>query len=183
MNMAQPHTGEVPEDMWICGECNGGNLIELTADQCPVCGHTKDHCCIGPGEQYPKRTGLFPGHPELNYSSSHIHTTPSPCIPSEGQCDINTLCRGGGPFINNADGIPDDVWICSECGGENRDWYDVCPLCNIGTRTAMRVRDSIPLTTLGGAGSAAEGSWVCNNCGTANSSLTPDFCPACGAYR
>lgn len=34
-----------------------------------------------------------------------------------------------------------------------------------------------------GAGSAAPGSWECENCGAANSDLTPDFCPICGAGR
>lgn len=29
----------------------------------------------------------------------------------------------------------------------------------------------------------AEGSWTCATCGTCNSQLTPDFCPACGSYR
>lgn len=146
--MARPNPGTVPNDMWICGNCEGGyNLIKLTDGRCPTCGHQRDSCCTGPGEPYPQTTGLFPGYP--GYSSA-----------------------------------PSDLGICSEYGAENCDWVDLSPLCNIGTRsTGSDYTSAIAFDSYGGAGSPATGSWECGECGSANSDLTPDFCPACGASR
>ncbi|KAI8938621.1 hypothetical protein NX059_004493 [Plenodomus lindquistii] len=30
-----------------------------------------------------------------------------------------------------------DIWTCSECGAENLDWIDLCPMCNKGTRSVL----------------------------------------------
>lgn len=63
-------------------------------------------------------------------------------------------------------------------------WVDVCPVCGNGTRGATMTQfRTADYTTYGGAGSPAPGSWVCENCGSSNSDLTPDFCPICGNGR
>ncbi|KAL5458344.1 hypothetical protein PMIN06_003383 [Paraphaeosphaeria minitans] len=72
---------------------------------------------------------------------------------------------------------PPDTWYCPVCGGLNSSWYDLCPVCGRGSRTAPSH------ITCGGAGSPASGVWYCQYCRAANSNLTPDFCPACGAQH
>ena len=39
------------------------------------------------------------------------------------------------------------------------------------------------VTTLSGAGSPAQGSWICKECNASNSNLTDTFCPICGHQR
>jgi hypothetical protein len=87
---------------------------------------------------------------------------------------------------------PSDMWQCSECGEWNMSWYDRCPTCDRGCRQSVchgyqsssyGAGGDVPGYALQGAGSAAPGSWECANCGAANSSLTPDFCPICGVRR
>ncbi|KAF2631608.1 hypothetical protein BU25DRAFT_191956 [Macroventuria anomochaeta] len=87
-----------------------------------------------------------------------------------------------GPFISYAQ--PADTWYCSECNALNMNWYDVCPVCNQGTRQSATYRSNASsYTSHGSAGSPAPGSWACDNCGASNSDNTPDFCPICGASR
>lgn len=31
-------------------------------------------------------------------------------------------------------GMADDMWVCSECGAENNDWVERCPICGEGWR-------------------------------------------------
>ncbi|KAK7192152.1 hypothetical protein PSPO01_01724 [Paraphaeosphaeria sporulosa] len=78
---------------------------------------------------------------------------------------------------------PPDTWYCPVCGGLNSSWYDLCPVCGRGSRTALSQNALMPSTPYGGAGSPVTGVWYCQHCRAANSSLTPDFCPACGARR
>ncbi|KZM26809.1 hypothetical protein ST47_g2048 [Ascochyta rabiei] len=78
---------------------------------------------------------------------------------------------------------PADTWYCNECGELNMNWYDVCPVCDRGVRQNAAFQSyAASHTACGSAGSPAPGSWVCSNCGAANSANTPDFCPICG-YR
>lgn len=52
----QPRTGVVPDEFWVCGKCNAGHLTHLIHKTCAACGHPRDHCCVGPGERFPRPT-------------------------------------------------------------------------------------------------------------------------------
>jgi hypothetical protein len=211
--MARPNSPNVPHDVWICGQCKNGNLLALTDDKCPVCDHTKDYCCTGPGEPYPKSTGLFPGYPDYQYPSTRaaLPYYPAPMVSYQfelatGYAHEHGHRETGETPLHNYPDTPNDLWICNECGSQNCNWYDLCPICNRGTRSSTITisrhyyTGAIPpyydgmstaysssssgYTSFGGAGSAADGSWYCGNCGGANSALN-DYCadPDCGAAR
>ena len=36
----------IPEDLWICCECDSGNLECFSPERCPVCGHLKCGSCV-----------------------------------------------------------------------------------------------------------------------------------------
>jgi rubrerythrin len=98
--MALRNPTPIPHDLWVCDICHGPNLIAIAPSQCPVCGHTRSSCCSNPGDPYPQATGLFP-----DYSEYH-----------------------GAGVLRLLGDDPVDIWVC-ECGSENCDWYDACPLC------------------------------------------------------
>ncbi|KAF2646274.1 hypothetical protein P280DRAFT_525000 [Massarina eburnea CBS 473.64] len=165
----------VPKDMWVCCECKEGNLVALANERCPVCSHARCGTCINPDQKYYWATSitsldehdLCSTHPTHHHYPTYDFTPPRYNIPAS----------------NYTSTASNDTWYCSECGALNLDHYDRCPVCGQGTKSIMAFDQENSYTTLGGAGSPAAGSWVCGNCGAANSSLTPDHCPACGAYR
>ncbi|KAF2184067.1 hypothetical protein K469DRAFT_709966 [Zopfia rhizophila CBS 207.26] len=132
--------GTVPNDMWQCCGCGGGNLIALADEQCPVCGHTRDISCKGPGSQMSFAAPSFNcnhGPPRL-YCNTSMVLEPSviPACPLRPQQnDYNytghyETHRGEGISIPGAcSGDYGDMWQCSNCGADNNDWLDFCPLC------------------------------------------------------
>ncbi|KAF1840224.1 uncharacterized protein K460DRAFT_359932 [Cucurbitaria berberidis CBS 394.84] len=154
----------VPADMWICGSCKGGNLIALTGTSCPVCGHQRDSCCIGPGEIYSDNTEFSRGQ-----SDSQPPCPTAPSFHTNGTAfhahlaDAGRLPHVAAPSTNHS---------TSEYEAE----YDQYP-------SWPELKTSIPLTNCPGGGTPAPGSWICQQCGAANSDLTPEFCPICGSGR
>lgn len=97
------------------------------------------------------------------------------------------------PSLINTNADPGDLWICSECGAENGDWFGKqCPICGAmnGANSLDEVATDavsscagVPFHSMSQAGASAEGSWQCSECNASNSDLTPDFCPICGKKR
>ncbi|KAF1838440.1 hypothetical protein BDW02DRAFT_414676 [Decorospora gaudefroyi] len=193
--MARPNTPTVPLDMWICGSCKNGNLITLTDHKCPVCSHTKDACCTGPGEPYPKTTNLFPGNPDFQFPCSRATMPYYPGCPAQHEYPSSSTT-----FPQ----APEDVWTCNECGATNCSWVDVCPVCNRGSRASMMssfasatptystpmfsynydMSPSSGYYSYGPAGSSVDGYWQCSQCGLSNGPLN-DYCADsdCGAAK
>lgn len=196
--MAHPN-GFVPQDMWVCCKCGGPNVIAIADAACPVCNHYRDETCSGPGAPIPDSNWLFPD------ISNHRQSYNPPYYPNHNGYTREhaahptkyTAAALTEPLHSYFQSEQGDMWKCSECGADNCDWYDVCPICNRGTKTSTApsyssldlfrgypaAATSPPWTSYPGAGSPAQGSWICGACGTANSDLTPDFCPACGSGR
>ena len=168
-----------------------------------VRGHEEDECCTGQGEPYSKASGLFPGYLDHQYPSPHAALPYYPISIDHRHSHYNSSSfasghRGGGEVPTNGyPQAPSDLWTCSECGAENHNWCNICGECgsctgpsNSYTNSAhystyeYAIHDSPDYSSFGGAGSAANGSWYCTNCGGANSELN-DYCadPDCGAAR
>ncbi|KAF1939861.1 hypothetical protein EJ02DRAFT_467825 [Clathrospora elynae] len=195
--MARSNSGTVPYDMWICDIYNGGNLIAIADGKRPVCGHEKDGCCISAGEQPLKTAGLSPGHHDHQFPQSR---TALPYYPAmidhhhhQGLNLHSPAAYSYGDNVAPRSSYPDpptDLWTCHECGSQNCNWYDLCPICNRGTRSSISrynihtAYSSFGFTTHVPAGSAGEGAWYCPNCGGANGPLN-DYCADsdCGASR
>jgi hypothetical protein len=189
--MARPNSPNVPQDMWICGECKSGNLIALTDDRCPVCGHGKDGCCTGPGQPYPAATGLFPGYPDYQYPNTRAALPYYPATIDSHQSYSPSTSTGYGygaqAPMNSYPEAPNDLWTCHECGSQNCNWCDQCPVCGRGWRQShsychfSNTSSATPhygtsgYSSFGGAGSAVEGYWQCPNCGGSNGPLN-DYC-------
>ncbi|PSN59971.1 hypothetical protein BS50DRAFT_640410 [Corynespora cassiicola Philippines] len=71
---------------------------------------------------------------------------------------------------------PSDVWICTECGAENLNWVNFCPICS-ASRSNSTTQPTAPSHQA--PPGSSNGSWECPECGASNSSLT-NFCPLCG---
>ena len=39
-------------DLWVCCRCGGANLMPLTGEHCPVCGHDMCSTCLDEGGPY-----------------------------------------------------------------------------------------------------------------------------------
>jgi rubrerythrin len=186
LDMDSAQTPRVPNDTWVCcqSNCKQPNLFDLAPERCSNCGHPRQSCCAGPGEEYPS-TDLFPSNPNLSsYPLNSIHTAPYHDYGTDSPC--------AAPAVGNtAADQPADVWICNECGAENVDWItDFCPVCGQRSRAADGFGGNGPFSFNVGApqegiidcaqaGAPAPGYWECPECGASNSGLTPDFCPAC----
>jgi hypothetical protein len=159
-------------DTWQCRNCESLNLIANANEQCPDCGHIRDYsigCCTNPGD-LSQSSGLFPGHPE--------HQADGCTIPTVGY-----RLHGG-----VVDGHEEDMWICGGCGAENPSWHTFCPLCGRDSNANASMQCAMSLGTTfsnGGAGSAAEGAWYCQNpnCGSSNASFHWPQCGACGTVH
>lgn len=44
---------KVPDDMWLCAECQQANSISLSNDFCSTCGSHRSEGAVGPGELVP----------------------------------------------------------------------------------------------------------------------------------
>jgi hypothetical protein len=199
--MPRPNSPNVPQDMWICGECKSGNLIALTDGRCPVCGHGKDGCCTEPGQPYPATTGLFPGYSDYQYPNTRAALPYYPAaIDSHRSYPPSTSTAYP---MNSYPEAPNDLWICNECGSQNCTWCDQCPICGRGWRnshsychssntssatphcgTSVYVVQSFPDYNSSSAGSAVNGYWQCPNCGGSNGPLN-DYCgdSDCGTQK
>jgi hypothetical protein len=144
---------------------------------------------IGPGEMIPPTMKFTSRHSDIPYSallSYYPASTDYNCRQS------TTTAHGNGHGHGNQHSEPinypeepNDMWHCYECGADNMNWTDLCPVCGKGTRSNSggdgsmitftphhEARPSSPgFITYGGAGSAAPGAWVCHECGCANGSL------------
>ena len=148
---------------------NHSIVLERSATQ-----HFTLSSCLNTSQTASRLTNLY-NQPKHNISTSqHLSTTTA----------YHAVMSTNPP--------PSDMWQCSECGEWNMSWYDRCPTCDRGCRQSVchgyqsssyGAGGDVPWYALQGAGSAAPGSWECANCGAANSSLTPDFCPICGVRR
>lgn len=83
-----------------------------------------------------------------------------------------------------------DIWTCGGCGAENLDWCDQCPVCGTMRENACSPGpapydadlDLAATHSCPGAGSVAEGTWVCSECKCSNSKIH-DVCGSCGAAK
>ncbi|KAF2114153.1 hypothetical protein BDV96DRAFT_110681 [Lophiotrema nucula] len=129
-------TNIVPKDMWICHECEGTNMIPLADKKCPTCPHYRCDSCYGPGAQRPPpRTNMSLGQQDLYRQRRPARTStdyePIQRARSSIQRSNNPRrerLEAPSPFATYTD-IPKDIWVCNECGSENLDWYDACPIC------------------------------------------------------
>ncbi|KAF2678553.1 hypothetical protein K458DRAFT_435756 [Lentithecium fluviatile CBS 122367] len=175
--MAQPQPGTVPNGIWVCCVCKQGNVIDL-GNVCPYpCGHVRDSYCSGPGQPYPA-TGLFPDNSDLNANGCYAHVAHQHQYDATPPSAIDSQFNTAAPH-NNLSDPPKDVWVCGECGAANCTWYELCPVCNRGSKAATPCGPSEPFNSLTQAGTPCQGFWQCE-CGASNSGLTPDFCPICG---
>jgi rubrerythrin len=170
----------VRPDVWICGDCGASNLIANAPDRCPVCGHYRDYqsgCCTNPGERQ-QATGLFPGHDFARDSASQSpHQSGS--LPKTTHLHHHSMLSLAYPVQSSFN----DMWKCNECGADNNDWCDQCPICGASKATVSYTSLSRSVTYCGGAGSPDPDAWYCENCGSSNSGLFDEQCGACGAKK
>ncbi|XTI90213.1 hypothetical protein V2W45_1213250, partial [Cenococcum geophilum] len=116
----------VPVDMWICCECNGGNLVANADQCCPVCGHRRCSTCIGPGQPYSDTPAMgFPTDSLPPAGGAFASSSPSSSfgrLPASSPHEHHVSGLNNASIITN---MGDDVWICCECGGTNL--YELCP--------------------------------------------------------
>jgi hypothetical protein len=159
-------TPPVRTDIWVCGGCGTSNTIALAPEQCPSCSHVRDFgisCCSNPGD-YLQATGLFPGHPQYQDEDSLYPTT-------------GYHAHGG-----VVDSHADDMWTCENCGAQNPSWHTFCPICPSPNNSMQYSISRGPAFSDGGAGSTADGVWICANpnCQSSNASFHWPQCGACG---
>jgi rubrerythrin len=164
----------VPADLWICGHCGNSTVISIAPTHCPVDGHARDFnigCCKNPGE--PCDSGLSPESRQYEHQHADAYC-------SAAQYGRGVKASGYYEDSGSFSQVPkyNDLWDC-ECGTEdNPDWHTECPECGRPRPNSDAVMLS-HFVTFRGAGSAAEGGWVCDNCQCPNGILD-DFCSACG---
>jgi hypothetical protein len=163
----------VRNDTWQCGQCKALNVIANANEQCPVCGHVRDYsvgCCVNPGD-LSQSSGLFPGHPEYQ----------------DDGCSFPTAGYGMHGGVN--DSHAEDMWYCPNCEDWNPSWHAFCPTCGYDPSNDAHVHDSMqyaisqgPACSDSGAGSTADGVWICANpnCQSSNAAFHWPQCGACG---
>jgi hypothetical protein len=173
VNTANPNPDIVPNDMWVCCQCHQGNLI-VYGNVCPApCGHTRDNYCKGPGQQRPSPDPFFS---EISYPHSESHNTGAAYQGPAPPLAIPT------PLYTSSD-PPRDVWKCNECGADNCNWLEFCPICGAyGSMVSKCMNGSGDFNSSSPTDAPPDDYWACE-CGASNSGLTPDFCPLCGRTR
>jgi rubrerythrin len=160
--------GPIRDDMWVCGRCDGANLVATAPSQCPVCGHPRDYqigCCKNPGE-YLMDNDSSAEHQHSNYVDAH-----DTCPSNDNHHLHNTV--DGQDF--------DDIWTCGSCGADNLDWCEEqCPVCGAMRANTSGCIPSSDYTSHGGAGSPAAGVWTCSSCSSPNADFHWPQCGACG---
>ncbi len=149
---------KVPDDVWICCECEGSNLIALAEEKCPVCKHSKCKSCTGPGQAYPGSTTRSAAQYQLDYQDEDL----CPALPGPASTILTSFYAMD--FDASSYG----------CDGPDRLVESIFPSYFI---------DPKDIFMCPGAGAPASGAWTCTNCGAGNGDATPDWCPACGASR
>lgn len=146
-----PHlssTSTIPDDMWLCCHCSGGNLIALTDNACPVCTHYRCSLCAGPGATYSTMYSSFcfqSSHAHENstkhYNNDYSNNTSGqhPCFYSYSHSHSHSysthvyLTSPPSTTFNGAGSPAPGAWLCSQCGAANSDLTpDFCPVCGCG---------------------------------------------------
>ena len=122
----------VPVDMWICCYCEGGNLLDLANECCPVCGHGQCGSCLGPGQEYSVTLAVgFTTDPLPLAGGAFASSSPSS---SFGRLSASSPHEHHINGFNNATIITntvEDVWTCCQCSAENltANAPERCPIC------------------------------------------------------
>jgi hypothetical protein len=138
MNPQDP--ARVPSDMWICCNCDGGNLIAIAKERCPVCTHARcSNYCKGPNTPLDDWSGPFSsqGHPDAFSTedpASPMSSTPPTYRSSMKLYVVMAFNIPEEPVTLPAAGKPcSGYWVCDNCGASNSGLTpDFCPVC--GTR-------------------------------------------------
>ena len=121
----------IPQDAWMCCQCNGANVIKLE-DYCPDCGHYRCDACLGPGQSYGDTPAMGFSTDSLPLAGGAFASSSSGS--SFGRLPASSLHEHHINGFNNATIITntvEDVWTCCQCSAENltANSPERCPIC------------------------------------------------------
>ncbi|KAF1999007.1 hypothetical protein P154DRAFT_577396 [Amniculicola lignicola CBS 123094] len=168
----------VPHGYWACDVCGTGNAIEYWPEHCP-CTHKRGSCCAKAGDPWPVIQEIYhePYQSQTTYSSgSNTPTTAAPGTSSYASSYHSAQDSFDGSFDNIGSKFSMPMsFMGSACFTRSVGSFpSTVPSCS--SSEYSQVPTSYPIRTCSDA-------WLCTECGGANSDLTPDFCPVCGAPR
>jgi hypothetical protein len=177
--MAHARSLPVPDDLWVCGQCYGPTLISTDPTHCPIDGHPRDYgigCCKNPGDSC--ASGLFPDYPQYEHQHVRYPTAQYGCGVSASHSSPRYHGQSGPVQRGHS-----DVWDCTECDmTSNAGWLDFCPQCGSPKPASNDAVSSHFITFSSGAGSVAQGMWVCYECDCTNGP-NDTHCASCYTQR